>query len=739
MQDLLPIVVPRVLGGVAAGCFILWFRHAARVREISTLDLSLQRQDRLHLLQILACIILVTLATAASAMKQTNDMTLVSFPIHASAVVMTASDAETRLDDSLFSVKAGTKAPWPGVTFAPASGSWDLSACRHVAITLTNRSARSLVIHARLDNPCGDGMTNCVTGSITLGKGAAGTLVLPIQSPWQVRGIGPLIGMRGWPGQTSLPDPSRATQLIVFLTKQEKPCEFAIGSVRASDSVLHLPSSTFFPFIDEFGQFIHADWPGKIHAAADFQNAAKAETKDLDSHPGPAEWAKYGGWAAGPTLRASGFFRVEKHKGSWWLVDPDGHLFWSHGVDCVGFWNATPISDREKYYAALPQSNSLFAKFYGEGSWAPHGYYHDHAPYKTFDFTAANLQRKFGDGWPDAATDLAHRRLRSWGMNTIGNWSDKNICSRQRTPYVATIHFDAPVIEGSDGYWGKFYDVFDPAFASNLATRLAQEKNSSARDPWCIGFFVHNELSWGDDLSLATAALASPAGQQAKQVFMDDLKAKYKSIAALNEQWGSTNASWQALLDNRVIPDKKRAQADLAAFHAKVAETYFRIVRDGVKAIAPNHLYLGCRFAWVNDAATRAAAKYCDVVSYNRYQPSVADLHLPDNIDMPLIIGEFHFGALDRGMFHTGLVPTEDQADRAAHYEAYVRSALANPAIVGTHWFQYHDQATTGRGDGENYQIGFVNICDTPYPETIAAARRVGAEMYEFRSSKGRR
>jgi len=66
-------------------------------------------------------------------------------------------------------------------------------------------------------------------------------------------------------------------------------------------------------------------------------------------------------------------------------------------------------------------------------------------------------------------------------------------------------------------------------------------------------------------------------------------------------------------------------------------------------------------------------------------------------------------------------------------YAAYVRSALRNPLIVGTHWFQYKDQATTGRGDGENYQIGFVDICDRPYGETIEASRSVGYDMYEYR------
>jgi hypothetical protein len=84
-------------------------------------------------------------------------------------------------------------------------------------------------------------------------------------------------------------------------------------------------------------------------------------------------------------------------------------------------------------------------------------------------------------------------------------------------------------------------------------------------------------------------------------------------------------------------------------------------------------------------------------------------------------------------MFHTGLVPTADQNDRAAHYRSYVQGALRNPLIIGTHWFQFRDQATTGRGDGENYQIGLIDVCDSPYPETIAAVRDVGYSLYEYR------
>jgi hypothetical protein len=82
-------------------------------------------------------------------------------------------------------------------------------------------------------------------------------------------------------------------------------------------------------------------------------------------------------------------------------------------------------------------------------------------------------------------------------------------------------------------------------------------------------------------------------------------------------------------------------------------------------------------------------------------------------------------------MFHTGLVPVASQEARAAAYENYVLGALKHPQFVGCHWFQYQDEPTTGRVyDEENYQIGFIDIADTPYPEIIAASRRVGDRLY---------
>jgi len=634
-------------------------------------------------------------------------------------------------------IETGHNQRWPGVTFKAPAGKWDLSGYRYVALDVNNVGTTPLTVLTRIDNPGADGRKNCVTGRITLDAKKRRTLTVELfPSQWRLSEPLELIGMRGYPVSRARLDAANVTQLLIFVADPQVDYVFEIDNIRAAGAVQSVDSKTFFPFIDEFGQFVHGDWPGKTHSLKELVQSAEIEQRDLTANPGPPQRTEYGGWAAGPKLKATGSFRVEKFNDKWWLVDPTGRLFWSHGIDCVRAENYTPITDREHYFKDLPKSNSPLAAFYGFGQWAPHGYYKDHAPYKTYDFSGANLLRKYGTSWRTRFAEITHRRLKSWGINTIANWSDSTIYLMRKTPYVCTISYSSKRLEGSKGYWGKFYDVFDPSFRQQLRNRLAREKDTSAADPWCIGYFVHNELSWGDDLSLAVATLASPPDQPAKNVFIQDLKARYKTIDKLNAAWGSTYADWQALQAATAAPDKNKARDDLAAFYTKTAETYFKTIREELKKIAPEKLYLGCRFAWVNDRAARAAAKYCDVVSYNRYTYSVAELRLPGEIDMPIIIGEFHFGALDRGMFHTGLRKATDQADRAEKYTSYVLGALKNPYIVGTHWFQYKDQPTTGRGDGENYQIGFIDICDRPYPEIIQACRQVGRDMYRYRLGK---
>jgi len=639
-------------------------------------------------------------------------------------------------------VTTGTTQRWPGITLKPAGGVWDLSGAARLALDVENVGEEPLTIHCRMDSPAG-GKRVYYQENTQVGPGQRATFQVNIRRRLPTAFREKLFGMRGYPGGLSAEqgiDPAEVDAILIFVAEPAARHMFRIDSLRTEGAspAGALPESVdkLFPLIDTFGQYAHKDWPRKTHSQAALAEFAAEERGDLAAHPGPADWNEYGGWAAGPQLEATGHFYPKRHRGKWWLVDPAGRLFWSHGIDCVRPNNAaTPITDREHWFAALPERDAPMGAFFGRGSWAPHGYYQGRH-YETFNFTAANLLRKYGPDWQEIHARLCHRRLRSWAMNTIGNWSDEAIYRHRKTPYTVSISAARKPIEGSSGYWGKFPDPFEPDFRASLAGRMADEKGKSADDPWCLGYFVDNELAWGAELSLALAALASPAEQAAKQAFLQDLKQKYATIERLNEAWQTEHESWHGLAASRTPPEEAKAREDLAAFATRVAEQYFRVCREVVKQAAPNTMYLGCRFAWVNDRAVRAAAGVCDVISFNRYQASVVDLALPEGVDRPVVIGEFHFGALDRGMFHTGLRPVPDQDARAAAYKSYVTGALENPWIVGTHWFQFGDQATTGRGDGENYQIGFLDVCDTPYLETIRAAREVGDGLYAIRAGR---
>ncbi|MGC8862086.1 MAG: agarase, partial [Armatimonadota bacterium] len=321
------------------------------------------------------------------------------------------------------------------------------------------------------------------------------------------------------------------------------------------------------------------------------------------------------------------------------------------------------------------------------------------------------------------------------GFNTIGNWSQQDVLEGNCLPFTATIHIagDFRRIEGGGGYWSKMPDVFDPKFAEAAEAGVAMVADKFASNRFCIGYFVDNELAWD---AVERGPLASPPDQPCRIELIRRLKQKYGSLEALNSAWRIKAESWDSLR----APDSPNAlcREDLDDWVYAFSRRYFEIVRAALRRHAPRQLYLGCRFAWSHKQAIRAAADLADVVSFNIYRREIdcGEWTGENDLGKPLMIGEFHFGALDRGMFHQGLVPAADQKDRAASYARYVESVIDCPAFVGCHWFQYVDEPLTGRvWDGENYNIGLVDVTDTPYPEMIAAARRVNGRIYARRYS----
>ena len=68
------------------------------------------------------------------------------------------------------------------------------------------------------------------------------------------------------------------------------------------------------------------------------------------------------------------------------------------------------------------------------------------------------------------------------------------------------------------------------------------------------------------------------------------------------------------------------------------------------------------------------------------------------------------------------VLPT--QRERARGFSTTLDALMRLPFVVGADWFQYYDEPTHGRYDGENFNFGLVDIHDRPYEAltTTAAA-----------------
>ncbi len=484
---------------------------------------------------------------------------------------------------------------------------------------------------------------------------------------------------------------------------------------------------SYFPCVDEYGQFRHLDWPEKVGGLADLQAIAEEDARDVASHPAPADRSAFGGWAGGPQQEATGHFRTTEFNGRWWLVDPEGHLFWSFGPNGVTFRTGRTALAREgRPHADDPRWVPGAKELRGPRWWNPLAY---------------NLHRREGKPWRIAWVEQQPPRLWSWGFNTVANWSDKQLTKEGGVPYVQEVHYQRPSLGAAEhSTRATVPDVYHPEFFELTVEAVRRAMLGREEDPYCMGLFVDNEIPVNSAIAPAELALQSPAGTPAKAALTEFLKAVYPSIAEFNQAWRTDFTDWQAVESRQGVPSNpaRAYYRDCARYSDQFLDRYYALCAQAVRTAAPKKLYLGSRINhFRNENLIKAAAAHCDVVSVNTYVFSVSEIPLPTGFDKPLIIGEFNFGAPARGVpsaTSTGC-PTVEEAALAMGW--FVRGALEHRSIVGVHWFTYYDQPVMGRVDGENGRIGFVDVTDRPYAPMVAMSRKVGASIYETRYENG--
>ena len=502
-----------------------------------------------------------------------------------------------------------------------------------------------------------------------------------------------------------------------------------------SDTPLPMTPAPRTPLIDEMGQYMPKTWPGKAESPAALSSFLRSQAALPDQYPFPA-WTAWGGCAHMPLMEGTGYFSRCFRDGRWYLTDPEGCAFFSMGPDCVVVRCDARVDGMEGLLSWLPDANdpawqpmyATMRKGFGEI---------DRGEGKMFSFERANLYRAFGEGWEEAWRGMIVSQLKQAGMNTLGNWSDETLFGRM--PYVTSL----PRFPGTAHMiFRDFPDVLSPEYAEDART-CAQALAARREDPWMIGYFLRNEPGWAfvDNLIIADEVLRDPADTCCKRELIAWLQERYGSIAALDAAWGVQLASFEQLREpvEKASAWSEKAKRDLREFSEKLIRAYVEIPAAACRAVDPHHMILGMRWAWISDPVLAAGWECFDVFSINCYavDPTEAIEHVRQlGVNLPVMIGEFHFGALDAGPTATGLEAVPTQEERGVAYRYYCEHAAAHPFGVGCHYFQCYDQFALGRFDGENYNIGLFDICLQPYAAMMDAVKACSRSIYEVKTGR---
>jgi hypothetical protein len=486
---------------------------------------------------------------------------------------------------------------------------------------------------------------------------------------------------------------------------------------------------------DELGQQACKEWPDKTHGEMELKQYLMAESDLADKDAFFQGWDKYGGWLR-KKYQGTGYFRVEKLEGRWLMIDPEGYTFFSIGVDHVMPGVGSKVNKMESLYGWLPDKNDpKFKDCWWSGMQNGRG--GPDPDCVTFNFHISNLIRAFGEKWWENWAKIIKRRMKEWGFNTIANWSDPKFIKMADMPYVINLH-GFPDTEKH--IFRDFPDVYDPEY-ENRSKEFAKQIKAYKNDKNLIGYFLTNEPLWAllDCKYVVMEMLGSDEKYCTREEFIKFIQARYgNSINALNKAWGVELKAFDEF--NRrmagVYDLTGAASKDMADFAEIIVRRYVTLPSKELKSLDPDHLNLGMRYSFVSEAALKNASigyENFDVFSINSYTYSPVEAFdmLRSFADMPAMIGEFHFGALDRGMWHVGLKGVPTQEERGWAYKYYVENGATHPNCVGLHYFPFDDEPLLGRSDGENFQMGLEDVCFKPYREFVRVVRETNKILYD--------
>ena len=409
----------------------------------------------------------------------------------------------------------------------------------------------------------------------------------------------------------------------------------------------------------------------------------------------------------GPCAHGRPTWKTSQREGVFWLVDPQGRLFFSKGVNSVQGGNPSERSQRGLAY--------FWGNFY------------------------PSLE-----AWQQATG----ARLTEWGFNTLGGWSDPS----PRLPLALTVNLEL----GRNARL-PWFDLFDPTMEHRILVWAEMLTTRFRREPRLIGYFTDNELGWWNS-PLFEWFLKKGWDNHTKRALWQLLHDHYQG------QWERLLEDWVPAEGLRSFEDLQKAGARLKLkpggqgirvvdrFLYLCARRYYELTSQAIRKVHPEALVLGDRLPlYYHQDAVLAMRDFVDVISTN-YNVDVPDgwvapyyfEGLARLARKPVLVTEFFFAAEENRSGNRNetagseypdpghLMTVGTQQERAAGATAALAQFAAFPNVVGTHWFQYTDEPQGGRADGEDYNMGLVDNADRPYEALVAAFSRLNPKLEEL-------
>lgn len=480
-------------------------------------------------------------------------------------------------------------------------------------------------------------------------------------------------------------------------------------------------------WVDSLGQRNNHSWPGKLTGTQELKPAFEAAVSEFGSAIPGEQFSDYLGYTQ---LRfdSTGFFHTHHDGQRWWFVDPLGYAYLSVAPTGVGPYAHGPVDLSPELFMDLPDESRYPEAWSGNQN------------RKNLSFLTLNLIRIFGSDWKDPWVESTRHLLLGMQFTGSANWSDRLFHRDGRMPYVYPMWGSA---QTKIRLFRDFPDVFNPEFEAS-ARQFAAQLSPMKNDPWMIGYFLGNEPHWAfGDFNLAREMLYTATETWSRKALIRWLEEKYQTPYAFSAAWNLELTAFSEL-ERFILPHEKfmnaQAEEDLKAFTDILVNRYASVICEAVKAADPNHLNLGLRFAWLSSEACLTTGAWFDVFSLNGYSwpEPPATQEIAERLKKPVMIGEFHFGSTDRGLPATGIKGMASQRDRGLAYRHYVENGFARPEIIGLHYFQWNDQPVTGRFDGENYNIGIMDVTYRPYPEMVRSITRTNERLFDIATGKKR-